>query len=424
MKGGRTLNRGKTMKRNGREMQLRGRPGTGRRPVSMSAPALIALLMAAVLMGWGLFAPGAEAKAKVKYTAKEVNDNGGSLFKVPSKGLTGVCCQYNITLKSGTATLTKLSNKSAYAKVGYYWGVVKKYDDKKLGSSERKKLTMMMQYINKPSSVKSFSYIKSGNCKKDIAKAKKVTVPVGFEIYKGNPTNKTQDFVVWKYTPPSSLTLKKTSTNAALSALGGYSFAGIKYQVYKSDKKTKVGVLTCKTDGTTNTLTNLKKGTYYAKEIQTNSFYTLNQQWLAVTVKAGKTGTFQAKDAPVKGRVKVTKGSTDARSIKAGYSFEGIQYGLFKTKSTSGNRVAVFTLNASGVSGLSPDLPVGTYYLREIKTNRCYRMSETWYPVGVKAGMTTTVMSSVVRDIPVPGELSIVNPKDHPFIRFRVIDCK
>lgn len=346
------------------------------------------------------------------YTGKKVAAVSGSTvtaFTVPALGLKGLCCQATTKMTtSGKAKLTRLSNNSDYAKVVYYWGIVKGYASKAQSSQEMKNLERMLQYITSPSATKDLYFVKYGYAKKAITAARSVKVPATMEVYKANPTNKSQDFIAWKYAKPSSLTLVKTSSDPAFSNLGGYSFAGIQYQVYRSDKKTKVGVLTCKANGTTNTLTNLPKGTYYAKEIKSNDHYVLNTAWLKVTVGEGKKGTFKATDNPQKGRVSLIKGSTDINSIGAGYDFDGIEYGVFASKSTSSTRLATLTLNSSGVSNVSGDIPVGTRYVKELKTNEYYKLSDTWYSVTVKAGTTVTLPDTVVMDEPISGTLTIV----------------
>ena len=333
------------------------------------------------------------------YTCERGKVDGGTgptRFTVPALKLTGVCSQNGKPMKNGRATLTKLSNTSDYAKVAYYWGVKKGYDKKGLNTQERKKLTRMMQYISDPKGTSSLNYVKHGTCKQDIKTARAVKVPETFVIYKGSPTNKSQNFVAWRNTSPISLTLKKTSTDPSLSSLGDYTFDGIKYQVYRSDMKTKVGVLTCKKDGTTNTLTGLVKGTYYARETSTNGYYALKSTWIKVTVAEGAKGTFKASDAPLKGRVSISKGSTDERSINAGYNFKGIVYGVYATKSTSGKLLAKLTLNEEGKSDISPNLPVGTKYIREISTNSFYRLSSNWYTVKITSGKVATVSAGTI----------------------------
>lgn len=346
--------------------------------------------------------------AEYAYTAKHTGTNGGTHFTVPALGLTGVCNQFGVKLKNGNAELTRISNGTDYAKIGYYWGVVRGFDKKALGTSERKHLTMMMQYVNNPKAIKDFAYVKAGTCKKDVDKARQVNVPETFEIYQGIPRNKSQSFLVWKNTDPITLTLRKTSTNAAFSQAAGYNFTGISYQVYRSDRVTPVGVLTCGADGTTNTLSGLAQGTYYAREVRTNGFYAMNDAWLGVTVSAGGAGIFQAADTPLKGKLRLVKGSTDSNSIKAGYGFQGIIYGLYASQSESSRLLAELPLDAEGSSPVVADIPVGTRYLKEIKTNDFYQLSDKWYPVNISAGATAVLGSETVQDEPVDGTLEIV----------------
>ena len=125
---------------------------------------------------------------------------------------------------------------------------------------------------------------------------------------------------------PSYVTLKKTSTNTELSSgNSNYTLAGAVYGVYSDSKcSNKVGELTTKADGTSNTLT-VPAGTYYAKELTAPKGFSLNSDVLSVTVAVGKTGTFNAKDDPQSGSLKLTKSSSNSavtNDIKA-YALSG-----------------------------------------------------------------------------------------------------
>ena len=93
-----------------------------------------------------------------------------------------------------------------------------------------------------------------------------------------------QAAVIWKYTQPGKLNLVKSSS------VKGYkkTFAGCEYTVYKSDKKTAVGKLTCKADGSTNILS-LQPGTYYVKETKAPKGFAVNASSYAVEVTANGT---------------------------------------------------------------------------------------------------------------------------------------
>lgn len=379
-----------------RKRKERGRPLRG-------------ILMIALMVAFASAAvPESCDAAEYAYTAKHTGTNGGTHFTVPALGLTGVCNQFGVKLKDGKANLTRISNETDYAKIAYYWGVVRGFDRKGLGATERKHLTMMMQYVTNAKAIRGFAYVRAGSCKRDVEKARQASVPETFEIYQGTPANKSQSFLAWKNTNPISLTLRKTSTDAAFSAAAGYVFTGISYQVYRSDRVTPVGVLTCGADGTTNTLSGLAQGTYYAREVRTNEYYAMNDAWLAVTVAAGETGVFRAADVPQKGKLRIIKGSTDSNSIKAGYDFEGIAYGLYAAQSEDSRLLAELTLDKEGGSPVLADIPVGTRYVKEIRTNNYYQLSQAWYPVHISAGETAVLPADRVQDEPVSGELQIL----------------
>ncbi|MDY6304804.1 MAG: SpaA isopeptide-forming pilin-related protein, partial [Oribacterium sp.] len=78
--------------------------------------------------------------------------------------------------------------------------------------------------------------------------------------------NETTTLTVKDSYVPSSVTLKKVSSSNGVDGNENYSLAGAVYDVFSDkDLKNKVGSLTTKADGTTNSIT-VPAGTYYAKE--------------------------------------------------------------------------------------------------------------------------------------------------------------
>lgn len=110
-----------------------------------------------------------------------------------------------------------------------------------------------------------------------------------------------QNFLTCKQMPIEyNLSLTKSASTYDDILTNDYTCEGIEYDVYKNDKETRVGTLTCTETGTTNILTGLSAGTYYAKESKTNSCFILNEEWVGpVTLtQTNNSGAFEAEDEP------------------------------------------------------------------------------------------------------------------------------
>lgn len=160
--------------------------------------------------------------------------------------------------------------------------------------------------------------------KSTIASAKKLSVLSYFEAYISYSGAGVQDVLFWHMgTPTGKAKIKKTTSNKDSLKLNTYTFKGITYGLYKSDKKAKVGTFTIKATGESNTIDDLKVGTYYAKEIFVgNSNYKKDTSWHKIVVKAGKTSTITVSDIPETGNFKLKKVlKEDSEGTVAGHTF-------------------------------------------------------------------------------------------------------
>ena len=108
------------------------------------------------------------------------------------------------------------------------------------------------------------------------------------------------------------------------------------------------------------------------------------------------------------GKLKLTKISTDTGIAKTGkYSFEGIQYKVYGTKSTKGKCYGTLTCSKNGSTNTimlpADGFDIKKYYIRETKTNDYYKMSTQWYVASVLPNKTSTI---TVKDDPKYGTLS------------------
>lgn len=270
-------------------------------------------LMAAVTLtmipaGLSLTTQQAQAATTYSFTVKRpsVKINGKTThvatFTVSGLGLTGTCADAGNTAKSGKTTVKRLSNTDIRTKLIYYYGYQKGY----LGKTNKNGFLLQRALSWSSGNTKVYP-VTVAEVKNYInAMPSTVTVPNRFECYFCDPTNGSQNFVAYKMNPPGYITLNKTSTDPfALAAGSGYSFEGIEYTVYDS-KGAEAGVLTCKANGTTNTLT-LDTGDYTVRETKTNQWYELNTQEYTKSLTAGQTWTISASNRPLTGTVHIRK---------------------------------------------------------------------------------------------------------------------
>lgn len=123
-----------------------------------------------------------------------------------------------------------------------------------------------------------------------------------------NSDSDKQNFITCKQVPVEyNLSLTKSASEYEDILTNDYTCEGIEYDVYKSDKTTKVGTLVCDETGATNTITKdlsgatLTAGTYYAKETKTNSYFKLNEEWVGpiTLTSSNNSGIFEAFDEPI-----------------------------------------------------------------------------------------------------------------------------
>ncbi len=243
---------------------------------------------------------------------------------------------------------------------------------------------------------------------------KETKAPAGFELDSTVYTmvvkaNETTVLTVEDQYIPAYVTLKKVSTNTEISAgNSNYTLAGAVYGVYSDSAcSNMVGELTTKADGTSNTLT-VPAGTYYAKELTAPKGFALNSDVLSVTVAVGKTGTFNAKDDPQSGSMKLTKSSDKPNvtsDIKA-YALSGAVYTVYSDNACT-KQIAVLTVGKNGVSNTA-ELPVGTYYVKETTAPKGYTVDSAKHTVKVEADKTTDLK---VSETPLMDPIDIVVKK-------------
>ena len=231
---------------------------------------------------------------------------------------------------------------------------------------------------------------------------KETKAPAGFELDETVHTltvkvNETTVLKVEDEYIPGKVTLKKVSADTKVTdGNENYSLAGAVYDVFSDkDLKNKVGSLTTKEDGSTNSIT-VPAGSYYAKEVTAPKGYKLSTEVYSVTVKPGETGTFRASDVPEMGTVSLLKSSI----VKdCGISLVGAEYSVYSDAECK-NEVAKLVTDKDGKSD-SITVPYGSYYAKETKAPKGYELNPAVIgPVTVNTEHKTGVFKA--EDTPIP----------------------
>ncbi len=108
------------------------------------------------------------------------------------------------------------------------------------------------------------------------------------------------------------------------------------------------------------------------------------------------------------GYAKLKKGKTQTMLTNGNpqYSLEDACYGIYKDRSAT-DEAATFTTDKEGNSN-TVELEEGTYYVKEKKAPKGYRLDETVYPVTVVSGQTVSVN---VKDVPVYSDMELILEK-------------
>ena len=205
----------------------------------------------------------------------------------------GSCAEKGVDYDlSGTAKMTELSRSSKLAKVAYYVDEVKGWydnyrdrpsimDEAGVGSRFRAGLLAedLLQCANQgtdkwyskavgQSYPPKYAKYVCDLCDDIVAGG---PAPVGFTIYKGVPTNNSQEFVVWKYEPTVSLKIKKNISNAAIAKDNSlYSVTGTEFALYKKETDAAAGKNAIATftigDNGQSQAKDIEPGTYYLVE--------------------------------------------------------------------------------------------------------------------------------------------------------------
>ncbi|MGX8774236.1 MAG: VaFE repeat-containing surface-anchored protein [Bacillota bacterium] len=276
-----------------------------------------------------------------------------AIFSVSSMGLKGACCQMGRWASKGKTSVKRMSGTDTRVKLMYYYG----YQKGHLGKVNKNGLLLGRSLSWLSGHDQTYPLTKAEVKNYINAMPSSLTVPDRFECYICNPTSGAQDFIACRMKAPGYVTLYKTSTDACSMASGsGYSFEGIEYTVYDS-KGTEAGKLTCKANGTTNTLT-LDTGTYTVKETKTNQWYELNTCVYTQNLTSGQTWAISAEDSPEEGTIHIKK--------RVSGRYDGNLAFEFKLTNTANTAISYRAKTDTGTGEADVKVVQGTYRCEEI----------------------------------------------------------
>lgn len=124
-------------------------------------------------------------------------------------------------------------------------------------------------------------------------------------------------------------------------------------------------------------------GTYYLKEIRTQNKYRLKQELIEVEIKKEQTTTLEITNQKKKGRIEIYKVDAEEKEIK----LEKVEFQVFDN---SHNIVENLVTNKDGYA-ITKELPIGEYYIKEVKTKEIYQLKEEEIKVEVKDKVVETL---------------------------------
>ena len=119
-------------------------------------------------------------------------------------------------------------------------------------------------------------------------------------------------------------------------------------------------------------------GNYYLKEIETNNKYVLSKELIKVEVKNEEITTLNVENQKKKGKIEIYKIDKENNEIK----LENVE---FEILDKNHNVIEKLITNKEG-KAITKELPIGEYFVKEIKTDENYVLNDEKIKVEVKYG--------------------------------------
>lgn len=209
-----------------------------------------------------------------------------------------------------------------------------------------------------------------------------------------------------------SVKLIKKSSNPKITESDPkkYSLKGAQFTVY-DENHNDMGTLTIGEDGTSNTITDLPFGKYYAEEVEAPSSGKYEKVdpkniFPVVIDQENPVGIFTATDKLIKGKAYINK--VPAEEPDGTCTLEGAEYKVCTDEDIKGDDCITLVTGKDGKTQ-TVELEPGTYYFQEQKAPDCFEINPEIKKVIVASG-ETVVVDSKEELIPVNPQTGIDNP--------------
>lgn len=174
-----------------------------------------------------------------------------------------------------------------------------------------------------------------------------------------------------------------------------YSLADAKYGVYTDKNCTnKIKTITTKADGTCDVI-ELPIGTYYIKETKASKGFNLDENIYTATIKNNETVQISSIEIAAQGKLKLikkTKNTDLLNNYPDNYSLQSAEYTVYTDKNCT-KAIKTLITKANGHTN-EIDLPTATYYIKETKASKGFKLDKNVYTAVVKDNQLTTITSN------------------------------
>ena len=184
--------------------------------------------------------------------------------------------------------------------------------------------------------------------------------------------NPTENKVTLEWGKTSTITIENDKKQGKINVLktdlenNKIRLEGVEFELY-NDKNELIKKLVTDKNGEIK-VDNLDIGNYTLKEVKTNDKYILNDEKIEVKVEWNKETVLEVKNARKKGNLKIVKEDIENREIR----LEGVEFELYNSE---GKYIEKLTTNQNGEIQVE-NLDIGTYILKEVKTNDKYILND------------------------------------------------
>ena len=182
---------------------------------------------------------------------------------------------------------------------------------------------------------------------------------------------------------------------------------GVKFEV-TDEAKEKYTVLTNK-EGIAE-LDNVRTGKVTIKEIETNKNYVLSSESYELEIQYNRSSHITIENEKKKGQLKIYKVDKDDKNVR----IPNVEFQILDDKN---NVVDTLITNEKGFA-VSKKIPIGTYYLKEIRTDNKYLLKNEIIPIDITENR---ILELKIENEKIKGNIQIIktSAKDSPLLKIK-----